>query len=485
MPFDQSARLKLLNTSASDVTVSWELITHKLAGGLGNRGLFHAKWRRESPCLTFDYPVLEAQGAGKFLGCALSITSRFRGWFGEGDEKVWVDGEGFPSIFGTGTEDYFGDAWGFRHFEHSYHGNTLGEGPGTSNHWSVYRWQIAEPVPYQRDFKITLENYAFGGAGLEYASLACWYAAPNGTDFFKPVPEQQLLAWPRVQPDVTEAERAVRPQGQTGLSYLNDAVLPCSLSDRRAISFSREKGQQFIVPVTVKKSASWEVLIYPVGLPTGCRYKLVGATGGAEVDCYSRAPIRQALVSAGTKRLEAGPAQLVFEVTGRDLASRGWQATLDCVQLVRARGDIVLEGEKLALTSWTQGILNPVVQPLFPDGASRVSQNAHLWLMPGQPGASVTLTVPVEKTSRYLVSIAITRAPDYGQVDVYFDGQKLASYDGFADWIETGLVDLGILELTSGDHELKLLVTGKNERSANYMVGLDCVDLHFMPQGTD
>ncbi len=220
MPFDRSARLKLLNTGASDITVSWELTTHKLEGGLGNRGLFHAKWRHETPSLTFDYPVLEAQGTGKFLGCALSITSRFEGWFGEGDEKVWVDGEDFPSIFGTGTEDYFGDAWGFRHFEHAYHGNTLGEGPGFSNHWSVYRWQIAEPVPYQRDFKITLENYAFRNANIEYSTLACWYAAPNGTDFFDPVPEQRLLAWSRIQSDVTEAEKAIRPQGQTGLAYL-------------------------------------------------------------------------------------------------------------------------------------------------------------------------------------------------------------------------------------------------------------------------
>ena len=76
---------------------------------------FYARWRHEPDSLTFDYPFLETAGRGHFVGVAMPIDHPLGGWWGEGDEKVWVDDDGFPPYIGTGSEDYFGDAWGIRY----------------------------------------------------------------------------------------------------------------------------------------------------------------------------------------------------------------------------------------------------------------------------------------------------------------------------------------------------------------------------------
>ena len=80
------------------------------------------------------------------------------GWFGEGDDRFYIDGEEYPSLRGTGTEDYFGDAWGFRQFDRPFYGVSLWEGyfPGDRN--TAYRWHIPDPVPFKNSIKVSIEH---------------------------------------------------------------------------------------------------------------------------------------------------------------------------------------------------------------------------------------------------------------------------------------------------------------------------------------
>jgi hypothetical protein len=173
MPFRSMAMIVLENRGPRPVSLNLR-VTSRL-GPVGEAAYFRATSRREAPSHTFDYPFLETTGAGRYCGVEMNVNHRETGWFGEGDEKVWVDGESFPSTFGTGTEDYFGDAWGFHHFVHAVHGNPLGEGPGFSHHWSVYRWQISDDIPFAKSLRVTIENYAEGTDNADYSSTACWY----------------------------------------------------------------------------------------------------------------------------------------------------------------------------------------------------------------------------------------------------------------------------------------------------------------------
>ncbi len=128
----------------------------------------------------------------------LHVWNKYGGWWGEGDEKFHVDGENFPSTFGTGTEDYFGYAWSSWHlFEKPFHGQTMTM--RNQGHQSVYRWQIADNVPFQTSFDAYLEKYRPNSISTNFASVAVWYLSPDGEDTWEPVPVAErynYFVWP-------------------------------------------------------------------------------------------------------------------------------------------------------------------------------------------------------------------------------------------------------------------------------------------------
>jgi len=187
MPFRKSARFVVVNESARPVQLYY-LIHSRHERLPANTAYFHARWRRDPMSKDFDYPFLECTGQGRFVGAAQFVHNIVGGWWGEGDEKVYVDGEKFPSTFGTGSEDYYGDAWGIRWFSNPYAGcpytsssKTLGQVQ------SCYRWHISDFIPFEKSFKITIENYAAkkpaDAPKNDYSSVAYWYQLPGGTDF--------------------------------------------------------------------------------------------------------------------------------------------------------------------------------------------------------------------------------------------------------------------------------------------------------------
>ena len=96
--------------------------------------------------------MLRTEGRGRFCGVMLHVWNPRGGWWGEGDEKFFVDGEKFPSTFGTGSEDYFGYAWCDPHlFQRPYHCQTMTE--NNKGHQSVLRWHITDNVPFQKSFE--------------------------------------------------------------------------------------------------------------------------------------------------------------------------------------------------------------------------------------------------------------------------------------------------------------------------------------------
>ena len=133
MPFAESALISIRNTGDRQVKLDF------LAAGREykwtDRSMhFHAKWRGQFDLPTrpmMDWNYLDARGQGVFVGAAFSIANPVKDWWGEGDEKIYVDGESFPSHFGTGTEDYYGYAWCCNErFTHAYHNQPRCDGPG-------------------------------------------------------------------------------------------------------------------------------------------------------------------------------------------------------------------------------------------------------------------------------------------------------------------------------------------------------------------
>ena len=185
---------------------------------------FHAQWRRQALTqLKSDYVVLDnVKGTGTYIGTFLAISTLERYWWGEGEVKFFIDGDNkYPSICGTGLEDYFGGSWSFaeqiegKTVEQTYTTTFLGypfysRDLNRSNSMyynsdcppmrTFYRWHLPDPIFFKRDIKVTIQQLGSNSAGLferqdDYSSVAYWYQNEPHQRF--PVLPGRLERWPR------------------------------------------------------------------------------------------------------------------------------------------------------------------------------------------------------------------------------------------------------------------------------------------------
>ena len=266
MPFHQSARVVVTNQGEHPANLRFK--AGWLPGDLpAGTTLFHARWRRDISSSEFDYPILDCTGSGRLVGAVLYPDNLVGGWWGEGDEKIYVDGEKFPSFFGTGSEDYFGDAWGIRDFANPYHGCSSKGDWEKVRRQSLYRWHISDDIPFAQSLRFTMENYAAHHAGLpknDFSSMAYWYQAPGGKDFFVSVPVGQRIPQGPSIPGAMDAESTcVREQTTAKLEIVDDSLLPGEATNHQALRISGPAGVSvtFRLPVSEDNKYTVEPLI--------------------------------------------------------------------------------------------------------------------------------------------------------------------------------------------------------------------------------
>jgi hypothetical protein len=189
MPFRKSCKITVTNEGRRRVTmlyfhVDWDKVATMPAETL----YFHARYRQALPAPAdgSNYEFLNVQGKGHYVGTVMSVVQAEAGWFGEGDDYFWVDGQK-PSIEGTGSEDYFNDAWGLHVNDGPYYGVTVAEGTGLGSRMTAYRWHLLDPIPFTRSLKAEIEHRgwtynadgavksAFGERTDLISSVAFWY----------------------------------------------------------------------------------------------------------------------------------------------------------------------------------------------------------------------------------------------------------------------------------------------------------------------
>jgi len=196
MPFEKSAEIRVRNLGKQTVSFTGILLAvpHVWTGRSMH---FHAKWHAAFDVPTepkFDWNYLTVHGQGVFAGVAFSIDNPTKDWWGEGDEKIYVDGETFPSHFGTGTEDYYGYGWCCPAlFTHAYHNQTRCDGPGNFGRTSVNRWHILDRIPFTTDFRFDMEIWHWKKCKLNLAVQSYWYARPGGSDGFQPITADDVV----------------------------------------------------------------------------------------------------------------------------------------------------------------------------------------------------------------------------------------------------------------------------------------------------
>ncbi len=189
MPFGKRARLEMTNESDKRVGCLFYYIDWVSIPALPhNTAYFHAQYRQEKPCQPGpNYLLLDTEGSGHYVGTVLSVFHAEPSWFGEGDDFFFIDGAKEPQLKGTGSEDYFCDAWGFREFQHLNHGVTIWEGFDTGDRGTAYRWHVQDPIRFAKSLRVEIEHKGarvradgsmesgFIERADDYSSVAFWY----------------------------------------------------------------------------------------------------------------------------------------------------------------------------------------------------------------------------------------------------------------------------------------------------------------------
>jgi hypothetical protein len=359
MPFAKTAKFEIVNEGDKTRQVELELTYSPTDKPIEQLGRFHAKWHRDAFVPTDkkrwpDWTILTTEGRGRFCGVMLHIWNPKGGqcplvkwcnghwWWGEGDEKFFVDGEKFPSTFGTGTEDYFGYAWGSGElFANCYHNQTISM--GNKGHISVNRFQIADNIPFQTSFEGAIEKYYPNDWPTLYAAIVYWYQAAGQSDPYGEVPVKERTDY-YVKPKIFKVKGAIEGE--------NLKILPKTAgnphrqdlqnhgngwSDNAHLWWIGAKpGDTLTLAVPVKKDGSYKMTTQ---LTKAVDYGIVQLyldekKLGRPIDLYNNGVIPTGVLDLGTHHLTEGRHKLKIEIVGaNEKAIKAYMFGIDYLKL--------------------------------------------------------------------------------------------------------------------------------------------------------
>ncbi|MEN6449657.1 MAG: glycoside hydrolase family 172 protein [Thermoguttaceae bacterium] len=341
MPFRRSARITVTNDSDKRCKsfyyyVDWQK-HEKIAD---DAAYFHAMYRQEYPCVMGrDYLLADIQGRGHYVGTIQSVYHSSPGWYGEGDDFFFIDGEKEPSLRGTGTEDYFCNAWGFEQQAGPYYGTPLWEGFETGDRGTAYRFHVADPVTFKKSLRVEIEHkgsQVFPDGKVDgfierddlMSSVALWYQ----TEPHKPWPalpagKHRLPFYDTVLVKGWEVEKtarhstapfAIQPLGGTtdGKQVLMQSSDPKGWIET---TFKLDKTQT--LDLSCRLTHSWDYGVYSV---------LLDGKRLGQFDLYSPS-VTPATHHLGVRKLASGTHTLRLECIGKSPASKSYFLGFDAL----------------------------------------------------------------------------------------------------------------------------------------------------------
>ena len=340
MPYRESGRFSVLNLGTEKVTV-------RLAARVGDwpwddRSMhFRANWRQERGIPTRpyqDWNYIAATGKGLYLGDTLALFNPVNAWWGEGDEKIRVDGEAFPSHFGTGSEDYYGYAWGNPTlFQGPFCNQVRVDGPGNQGHTTNTRTRALDAIPFTKSLKVDIEVWNWAECKVNYAAATYWYALPGATSNRGPAPEEAVAAIPappdrarrRKIPGAAECEAMQIVAKSAGVATETQDVGVLQegpWSDGKQLFVKANKPGDFIelrVPVAgggPKKVTLYGTRSWDYGR---LRFTIDGKAAGKDYDAYSKTSMASGPIDLGVFEPKDGQMTLRVEVVGANPAATG------------------------------------------------------------------------------------------------------------------------------------------------------------------
>lgn len=374
MPFRKSCKVTVTNEGRRRVSMLYYHVDWNRVPALpADTRYFHARYRQALPAPAdgSNYEFLNVKGKGHYVGTVMSVVQAEAGWFGEGDDFFWVDGQR-PSIEGTGSEDYFNDAWGLHVNDGPYYGVTVAQGTGLGSRMTAYRWHLVDPIPFTKSLKAEIEHRgwtynadgavksAFGERTDLISSVAFWYQEGIAKD----------------QPPVPYGSARL-PQGNALQIEVEKSLAECKADGGKAslspeLFWSKDvilfegtgKGSRLEVPFEVPEDGDYELYtevaqasdygIYTVlldGKPAHAPQ--LEHEPGADVrpqlqfDGYAPETYVGLAHQVGWVRLAKGRHTLTYVCLGKNEASSGYNLGVDNVVLARVGPEAWAAASKL------------------------------------------------------------------------------------------------------------------------------------------
>jgi hypothetical protein len=360
MPFRKRARIEIENQSDKPISLLYYNIDWIKKDSLPeDTPYFYAQYRQEYPVQSGrDYVILETQGKGHYVGTVLAVRTRSPGWFGEGDEKIYIDGEAQPSIWGTGTEDYFLCAWGLKTTSTPYFGVPYFDQWGiVGGHTSAYRWHIHDPIVFNTGIKVTLEHFgwispdenpdykstSWNEREDDYASVAFWYQTGEPT-FSARAPHARQRRLPSLDRIIVYARDFAQPSHH-GVGEAVRQQLQLYPGPQLLYRAPQAQGAWLEIPFTVTNKEPLRLLLTLTKSYDFGRYQplLNGVKLGEPLDLYSPTIESQEFHLLDFWP-EPGPYTLRLECVGKNPQSQGYYCGIESVRLRERRPRVAQYG---------------------------------------------------------------------------------------------------------------------------------------------
>ena len=391
MPYSDGVRIVLENRGDKARSADLAVTVSALSDDPAAYARFGAEWKRmgdreKGDGRWPDSQFLSLQGSGRFVGVSMHIYQIAQQiWWGEGDEKFFVDGEKLPSWFGTGSEDYFGYAWcQATVFNQPYHGQPLCEGargteqvqdPGDKVN---YRWHVTDNVPFYKSFDANMEKY-FNDDAVKMAATSFYYLTPEDSAARE---VNRFTAEERAFNRLAPQEPALHYEGEALSPYLVACTNGTASIQDMGYATTPERQWSGNAQLWWKCGGEGGELSFTIQVPADGQYDLALRTttandygriavsiGGQafdqEVDCYS-ADLGVKETTVGRGSLSAGEQVVTLRCTGKNAGSKGYYIGLDCLELTPvavAVERITLDRESLHLLEGQTELLTAVVEP--------------------------------------------------------------------------------------------------------------------------
>ena len=347
MPYSSGARIEIVNTFDLAIPVSVEA---KVQSAKFEGYHFHSDWHAgvglklsKDAQSASEWDFARLRGSGWYAGDNLTVFNHSKAWYGEGDEKLFVDGEAFPSFFGTGTEDYYNSSWApVVVFHTPWGGAPIADLASSRGYNTFLRTRLADIIPFRKSLDFNFELLSWNPGTADYFRTTYWYGAPGSICLNADDPVQFEYELPEAPPDpasfamknAIEIENVLPLKLTGGLQYdrqdmrgFPDGVWSCG---RQMTLFAGKAGDSATFEIPAAEEGTYSISLFATKA-NDYGIMEVSLNGGkpVSVDCYYTDVVNSGEIALGEVTIKNGKITMTVRIAGKNEKSRGTLLGLD------------------------------------------------------------------------------------------------------------------------------------------------------------